>query len=428
MSDTATTWAGRELEQSSLGPCVALIEGGAPRLVELPLGAEVSIGRSRSSALIVDHPSVSRLHATLCWRGGPSVEVTDHQSKHGTLLDGQPLRQTRSATDGARIEIGPARLIVMLPRATREGDDTAPLSPAARVERLAERAAACDLPVLLIGETGVGKEVLARRIHAQSARAKGPFVAVNAGAIPESLAESTLLGHERGAFTGAHARRAGVFEAADRGTLFLDEVAELPLATQVRLLRSLEEGCVTRVGGAEPVPVDVRFIAATHRDLDAMVIQGSFRRDLLYRLDVIRVALIPLRERSAEIPQLARTLLAELDPARDLAPDAEAALCGYAWPGNIRELRNVLARACALSEHATLGAADLEGLDGRARGAAGELRGAIDDAEREALVQALEACGGNQTKAAERLGISRRSLIYKLERHGLKRPPGKKAR
>ncbi|UJR84978.1 sigma 54-interacting transcriptional regulator [Sandaracinus amylolyticus] len=408
--------------------CVVVTAGPARGVHDLPRDAELAIGRSRSSAIAIDDPAVSRLHATLRWDGGEHAMLVDHGSRNGSLVDGIRVSGEVAVRSGSEIAIGPARLVVVLPRASAPGEIDAPGDPAMRrVEVLARRASACDLPVLIVGETGAGKEVLARRVHERSGRARKAFVAVNCGSIPETLAEATLFGHEKGAFTGAHARREGVFEAASGGTLFLDEIGELSLAMQVRLLRALEERVVTRVGGTAPVAVDVRVIAATNRDLDAMAKQGLFRRDLLYRLDVLRIAIPPLRERPDDVIALATEHLREIAEDVRLAPDAIALLRGYAWPGNVRELRNAIARAVALRDSEVLSARDFATLLERERGVvgagAGILRGRVDDAERQAIEDALAACGGNQTRAAARLGISRRALIYKLEKHGLKAPP-----
>jgi transcriptional regulator of acetoin/glycerol metabolism len=238
------------------------------------------------------------------------VLVVDHGSRNGTEVDGVRIVGSREAVHGAVLRVGPRRIAVLLPAAA---PDRAQASdpPMTRVRELVRRAAGSDLPVLLVGETGVGKEVLARQLHERSARASGPFVAQNCGAITESLAESVLFGHERGSFTGAHARALGVFELASGGTLFLDEVGELSPATQARLLRVIEQREVTRVGAQRPTPTDARLVTATHRDLDAMVAAGSFREDLLYRLDVIRVVVPPLRARPDEIRERAAAQLSD---------------------------------------------------------------------------------------------------------------------
>jgi DNA-binding NtrC family response regulator len=391
--------------------------------IELRGGDELSIGRSRSSSIAIDDASVSRLHATIAWKGGDRVLVTDHESRRGTEVDGQKLTAPREVGHGAVIRVGPRRFIVLLPNVAEVRASSPRASAMERVRELVRRAAKSELPVLLVGETGVGKELLARAIHEGGSRSAGPFVAQNCGAITETLAESILFGHEKGAFTGALARATGVFEAASGGTLFLDKVGELPPAMQTRLLRVIEQREVTRVGATRPTPIDTRLVTATHRDLDAMVASGTFRADLLYRLDVIRVRVPPLRERLDELPELVEQLLSELDPSGTVRLDggAERALTLHEWPGNVRELRNVIGRALTLRSGDLLRVDDL-GLPAPDPRGSGPLRGAVSDTERAAILAALEATGGNRTHAAARLGIARRTLLYKLERLGITYP------
>ncbi|MFG0316648.1 MAG: sigma 54-interacting transcriptional regulator [Planctomycetota bacterium JB042] len=300
----------------------------------------------------------------------------------------------------------------------------------ARVLETARRAAAADATVLVTGETGTGKELVARAIHGWSARRDRPFVALNCGAIPATMVESELFGHEKGTFTGAAERRLGRFEMADGGTLLLDEVGELPLETQVKLLRVLEEKRFYRVGGSKEVAVDVRILAATNRDLDARVRDGSFRPDLLFRLRVLEIEVPPLRERSEDVGPLAEALLARLArgggrPAATLTEEASERLAAYPWPGNVRELRNVLERALILCGSDTIGADDVlpEGAgstppDGAAPVSGGGVR-SLRDAERETILAALEATGWNKSKAAELLGIGRTNIYEKIKLYGL---------
>ncbi len=306
----------------------------------------------------------------------------------------------------------------------------APSTQAVRglVEQVARRRAT----VLITGESGTGKEVVARAIHAASLRATGPFVAVNCAAIPETLLESELFGHERGAFTDAKAQRLGRFELAHGGTLFLDEVGELPLAAQAKLLRVLEDQTFIRVGGSRGVTVDVRVIVATNQDLRAMVAAHRFRDDLYYRLAVVPIRLPPLRERREDIPMLARHFLAlhadEL-PGATFTDDALALLTGHDWPGNVRELQNVVERAVALAKGPAIGLDDLPvHLAGeRPLSSLGSLREAVlggelrfDDAEaefeRELILDALRRTNYVQTQAAALLGITRRILKYKMDK------------
>ena len=283
----------------------------------------------------------------------------------------------------------------------------------------ADRIAARDVAVLVEGESGTGKELFARRIHARSTRAQQPFVAVNCAALPETLAESELFGAERGAFTGADRQRAGRFEEAHRGTLFLDEIGELPPSVQAKLLRALEEHVVRRLGGARDIPVDVRIIAATNRDLRAASTAGTFRSDLYFRLAVVALRLPPLRERPDEIPALARHLAATLArrhrlPDVELEPAVLDALRRYEWPGNVRELRNVLERAVVLRAGAPIRAADID-----LYGAAGSLLHVRETSEKEVILDALRRSAGNRDQAAKALGVSVRTLYYRLRRLGL---------
>ncbi len=286
---------------------------------------------------------------------------------------------------------------------------------------LVDRVAPADVPVLVTGESGTGKELVARRIHARSPRAAGPFVAVNAAALPESLAESELFGHERGAFTGADRARAGRFEEANGGTLFLDEIGDLAAPLQAKLLRVLEDGRVRRLGSERDVTVDVRLVAATNRDLAREVEAGRFRRDLFFRLAVVPVALPPLRERRADIPLLARHFAVRLAarhrlPVPELTPEALDALEAHDWPGNVRELRNALERAVVVR-----GGQAIRGEDVRPAAASGTQVLTLDEEtrEREAALEALRLSGGNRDAAARRLGISVRTLYYRLRRWGL---------
>lgn len=424
-----TTRAAAEPSPAPKRAWVAVVVGDARReVVELVEDAEISVGRSASSGIPIADSQVSRLHASLRWEGGSTVTVTDHDSRNGVFVGGRRISRRATVANGDEVRIGPARLLVVVP-APEPSPETHPVAvdpTMLAVLGLVERASQCELPVLLVGETGVGKEVLARRVHSRSARAHGPFVAINCGSIPEGLAESVLFGHEKGAFTDANARAPGIFERADGGTLLLDEVGELSPATQARLLRVIEEGQVTRVGATKPTPIDVRILTATNRDLAGCVQSGRFREDLLYRIDVLRIEIPPLRDRPDDVLFLAHGFLAEHGASLAFDATAEARLAAYAWPGNVRELQNAVARAVALSPSAVIGAKDL----GLGAGDDEVTRVALDEqvanAERAALVRALDATSGNQTRAARRLGVTRRALIYKMEKHGLKAPPPSK--
>jgi two-component system response regulator HydG len=292
------------------------------------------------------------------------------------------------------------------------------------------KVAASESAVMIYGESGTGKELVARAIHEKSPRAGGPFVKVNCGAIPAELVESELFGHEKGAFTGAVKQRKGRFELAKGGTVFLDEIGDIPLPAQVSLLRVLQEREFDRVGGEETIRADVRVVAATHRSLAEMVAEGRFREDLFYRLEVIPVRLPPLRERREDIPLLVEHFLqkksADLGrPAKPMAPDAVRLLARYAWPGNVRELENVIERTLVLSDGAVIGPQDLplslegaEGAEGQATGGAG-LNDQLAALEKRLIAEAMVESGGNKTQAAGRLGIKTSALYYKLEKYGL---------
>jgi two-component system response regulator AtoC len=312
----------------------------------------------------------------------------------------------------------------------------------ARVHDLASRAAPGSISVLIMGETGVGKDVMARYIHRRSLRAEHPFLALNCAGLSEALIESELFGHEKGSFTGANQQKPGLLETAEGGTVFLDEVGELPLSMQVKLLRVIEMREVQRVGALKPRSIDVRFIAATNRDLEAEVLQGRFRRDLFFRLNGISLTIPPLRERLAEIPILARTFVAEAcaesgRPVPHMTDEVFAILQTYSWPGNIRELKNYMDRALVLCEDELLPAhLPLEKMTHDSRRFVVGVSSSPDllpDAnepiltqarrdERQRMIDALAEWGGNQTRAAESMGMPRRTFVSKLDRYGFARP------
>ncbi|HEX2565700.1 MAG TPA: sigma-54 dependent transcriptional regulator [Burkholderiales bacterium] len=310
-------------------------------------------------------------------------------------------------------------------------------APLQNVRALIAKLARTQAPVYISGESGSGKELAARFIHDNGARREKPFVPVNCGAIPETLVESELFGYRKGAFTGANEDRNGFFQAAHGGTLFLDEIAELPLHTQVLLLRAIQEKRVRKVGATQEEPVDVRIICATHQSLAALVEAGRFRRDLYYRLNVVELTMPPLRECRDDIPLLAANILRRLAAQNGVAEprlSAEALreLMGYDFPGNVRELENVLERALALSGSAELSAADLAlhrmspeepaGPEGPAKGGSlsAPLPEYLDRLEREAILEALSRTGFNRTAAARVLGITFRQLRYRMQRLGIK--------
>jgi DNA-binding NtrC family response regulator/pSer/pThr/pTyr-binding forkhead associated (FHA) protein len=305
-----------------------------------------------------------------------------------------------------------------------------------QVFHIAKQSAATTITVLVVGETGTGKEVVAEAVHRYSPRADKPYIRLNCASLPETLLEAELFGHERGAFTGATRQKQGYFEAASGGTLFLDEIGELPQGAQAKLLRALEARRITRVGGTDEIPVDVRVVCATNRDLEAEIRRGRFREDLYFRIGGFVIPVPPLRDRRGEIEPFARQFAREI--ANDLslkpsgfAPLALAALTAYDWPGNVRELRNAIERAVVL---ASGGPIDLDHLPDRLRDVPGaapvavgdgepalDVRRRVAEVERGAVVAALDESGGNQTQAAKKLGVSRFALIRLMDKHGLRR-------
>jgi two-component system NtrC family response regulator len=286
-----------------------------------------------------------------------------------------------------------------------------------------ERVAPTDATVLILGETGTGKELVARAIHAHSARSAKPFVAINCAAIPENLLESELFGHEKGAFTGAVARKTGKIELADSGTLFLDEIGDMPAALQAKILRFLQERQIERVGGNTPIDVDVRVLSATHRPLAERVPGGAFRDDLYFRLSEVALTVPPLRAREGDAVMLARAFVARFAERRRLRLSIEAigAIEAHLWPGNVRELENRIKRACIMAEGREISARDLQIETASAVPDAGELnlRIARDNAERTTVLRALAHADHNLARAARLLGISRPTLYNLLDKHGL---------
>ncbi|HSO41017.1 MAG TPA: sigma 54-interacting transcriptional regulator [Labilithrix sp.] len=432
----------------------ALIAGRAS-VHPLPLRGTIVLGRGGQADLALEDASVSRRHATL--HLGDEVVVEDLGSANGTrvittVVDPQMTAQTldqRLAPNArtkvpasAAIHLGSV-VVLLRPRTERAAPEAFSTngaivaSPAMkRVVELLERIALAPISVLLVGETGVGKDVFARAIHAASPRKAGPYTAINCAALPDHLIESELFGHEKGAFTGAGQAKLGLIEASTNGTAFLDEIGELPLPQQGKLLRVLEGGEVLRVGALKPRPIDVRFVAATNRDLKADADRGTFRRDLYFRLNGMTLAIPPLRERREDVHPLARhfaeSAAAKLGrSAPVLSPETLTALDRYPFPGNIRELRNIVERAVALTvdgvispEHLVLETAGSGGFPTvpSYAGESAALSDPVAEADRQRILEALAQCAGNQTRAAEVLGISRRTLVSRLADYGIVRP------
>jgi len=297
---------------------------------------------------------------------------------------------------------------------------------AMRICRMVEKVAPTDVTVLLLGESGTGKEVLARALHDNSPRADKPFIAINCGAIPENLLESEMFGHEKGSFTGAVKQTIGKFEQANRGTLFLDEIGDIPQPLQVKLLRFLQDRVIERIGGRQQIPVDVRIVCATNRDLQQMIADGSFREDLYYRLNEIAVQIPALRERPGDAVILARHFLRRYAsqyrrPVKGLAPDGAAAVARHEWPGNVRELQSRMKRAVLMAEGEMVTAAELELAvpDVVQEPVAISLRQVRQTAERQALVEALAQSDGNVSQAAKLLDVSRPTLYALMKQHAV---------
>jgi two-component system, NtrC family, response regulator AtoC len=508
-------------------PWLVISSANGVRAVPLPRSPRVTIGRMHTCDIVIDDESVSRQHAAIT-SGPHGLSIEDLGSRNKTKITGRALSRGETAPlpAGAVVEVGYATMFVQLgrPAGAAGGIPAPPSSKGAvnaivhdptmqRLYALLDVIAPSPLNVLILGETGTGKEVFAEAIHKGSARSSAPFLKINCAALSGSLLESELFGHERGAFTGAQGAKAGLFEAADSGTVFLDEVGELPLETQAKLLRVVEYGEVFRLGSIQPRRVDVRYVAATNRDLSAAIAANRFRADLFFRLNGFSVTLPPLRKRLKDIQPLARHFLDRAARGRPytLTVEAQTAIEHYAWPGNVRELKNILERAFVLSGppgriepmHLQLpetsfvdsggwggNMADPRGdreqpnmmpsgvLDtipptpygaagttpatwppiiqhgpgsnpppltgyslGHAPGAppfplpmtpamgvpaaipgGNDLRAQRESWEKQQILQALERTSGNQKEAAKLLGVSRRTLINKIEAYGIARP------
>jgi DNA-binding NtrC family response regulator len=408
---------------------VEVLEGPDTGVLESFELDPVRIGTAPGNDLVLTDPSVSGRHAELR-REGDRVVLRDLGSTNGLRVRG--LKVGEVELDGELVaELGSTRLRIGIGSTRRTSAVTDPrglLDVVGQDPRMQEvlgtleAAAPARVTVLLQGETGTGKEVLARTLHRLSGR-KGTFVVFDAASTQRDLVQASLFGHVRGAFTGADREREGAFRAAEGGTLFIDEVGELPLELQPNLLRVLENRTLAPVGSDRQVPVDTRVVAATHRDLEAMVREGTFRADLYHRLAVVRVRIPPLRERAGDVPALVEHFLADLGLELELSPAAMDALRAHSWPGNVRELRNVLESAAVRCRGRAAASADLELRSASLAGAApapaaagpASAAGALRDRERETILAALERHGGNRAAAAKELGIARSTLWRKLK-------------
>ena len=432
-----------------------VLVGECPKGIQVryPLSAaRLAVGRHGD--IVLREPSVSRDHAVLTWNGD-AWKVTDVGSRNGTFVNGVSV-QRKFVMPGDVVRFGRTELRLVDTASETSDDDavtclatmklgaepTADIRDRASTQALvgrsealkcamqiAARAAKSDATVLLYGESGTGKELFAKLVWEESERSGRKFLPVHSGAIEPSLLASALFGHEKGAFTGADRQKKGLFEEVDGGTIFLDEIGEINAETQVKLLRVLQEGEFMRVGGTEPIKVDVRVICATNRDLKQAVKEGKFREDLYYRLNVIQIQLPPLRERPGDVEDLVNHYVRHLGgPSKTMSDDAMSALEKYDWPGNVRELRNVIERMVVLSERDELGVGDLpaEIRDFRSDHVAPQSESdaaarpkTLEEMERRLVEDSLAKSGGNKKAAADMMGISRSSLYEKLRKYGI---------
>ncbi len=438
-----------------------MVAGDSIAVTALPERGTLTLGRGEECEIRIVHRSVSRRHAVL--HLGPVLQLEDLGSSNGTFVQSgrspadswgtQPLRKVDRETIaigvGERVNLGPIPIMVRrTASALREAaaaDYVVVRGPTMQaLYEQVTRAARSTMSVLVRGEAGVGKRVLARAIHERSLRMDGPFLELDCAAHSPAFIESELFGHEQNAFSAVSQVRAGLLEAADGGTIFLDNVDALPPPVQVKLLRVLDERKVLRVGGLTPRKLDVRFVTATHRDLEAAVAAGSFRQDLYFRLNGVSLAIPPLRERVAEIAPMAEQFLAAAGRALDratphrLSQEALGCLERHAWPGNLRELREVIERAAIVAEGDVIVPVDLPTmLTGATRSriltppvgseaisTTGITLTAEAAAERQKILEALEQCAGNQTRAAKHLGMSLRTFVNRLDRYNIPRPRG----
>lgn len=387
---------------------------------------EIAFGTHPQSDVVIDDDYVSRQHCKLVLKDDATVLV-DLGSTNGTFVDGVRIDKISLNGNGAfkigktTVEFGRAALQEHITPSseTRMGEMLGTSRSMREVFSLIERAAPADVTVCIVGESGTGKDLAAKELHQQSVRRDKPFIVLNCGALPPTMIESMLFGHERGAFTGAVEQHPGVFEQADGGTLFLDEIGEMDIGLQTRLLRVLEDKTVRRLGGKEEISVDVRLIVATHRDLKQLIDEELFREDLFYRLYVVPLHLPPLRDRRNDIPQLAEHFVKTHAPKGrniHLTESAMEKLVAHDWRGNVRELKNTLARTIIMAPGDVIKADDVMFISTPYSTPRKE---SLSGQERDAIVTALKKARGNKTKAAQHLKIARSTISYKIGRYGI---------
>ena len=406
---------------------VLIVDEGPAEGTRIPITRTPSRlgGPSGTDAVIIEDPDLCADHFTIEVIRGRAIIVP---GRGAVIIDGERLTQPMPVYLGEALRAGNTVFRLESEVVNDEtirgsfGDMVGEADVSRRMFGVLRRMAAHNAPVLLFGESGTGKELAAKGLHLNSRRAENPFVAINCGAITEALFESELFGHEKGAFTGAASRTNGAFHRADGGTLFLDEIGEIPEACQAKLLRTLESGEVRRVGGGEVQYPDVRIVVATNKNLEDMVASGTFRRDLFFRLAVLAVRLPSLRARIEDLPLLARVICKTLGPDVRVTDDALKVLARHAFPGNVRELRNVLTRAVVLGGpiiHPQAVSFSPWGFDAVPEPPPTEGPDALEDAERRVLLDALTRHSGNRSAAARDLGIARSTLLYKMRRLGM---------
>lgn len=389
-------------------------------------GQDITFGCHPSCTVKIEDPYVSRTHCRITNNNG-ALSLIDLTSTNGTFMDNVRIESVNLKHSG-HFNIGNSTVSWKTSRGEEKIKTSSNTTFGAMIGRskairetfaIIDKVAAADVPVHISGESGTGKELVARELHARSPRHNNPFVAINCGAMPEALVESQLFGHERGSFTGAVERMPGLFEQARGGTIFLDEIGEMPLELQARLLRVLENRTVRRVGGQEEIVIDTRVITATNRNIKNLVQVGRFREDLFFRIHIVPITLPPLRERPEDIYLLAEHFVRSLAKSGQAQSTTDAAmkkLINHSWSGNVRELRNTIERALLFCHSTSLDAADIQLDDLSAPGSDGSN---LRKHEREIIVSAIESCKGNMSRAARKLGVARSTLQKKIGRYAI---------